>query len=159
MVLYLQLHYNTEKAFCLLRVCYKSRFACKTTFAFCLLRALYIVRAYDICGRDIHDWLNTSAARLIYALRRPLSGRVYIYVYIKEGFCKKVFLRFKILTYFKSKNGRYIFECLVLIIQILATLVYIACICEVARPFSMQINCMGLDNVFLILYNTLCSSK
>ena len=47
-VLYLQLHYNTEKAFCLLRVCYKSRFACKTTFVFCLLRALYIRRADDI---------------------------------------------------------------------------------------------------------------
>ena len=55
-VLYLQLHYNTEKAFCLLRVCYKSRFACKSIFMFFVLRVLQICwadnmrRANDICN-------------------------------------------------------------------------------------------------------------
>lgn len=43
-VLYLQLHYTTENVFCLLRVCYKTRFACVLIFTKLVSRVFRLVQ-------------------------------------------------------------------------------------------------------------------
>lgn len=99
-VLYLQLHYNTEKAFCLLRVCYKSRFACKTTFAFCLLRALGICWANDICRAiDMRPAIDICRAiGICNAISICKAITIYIakhyLLYIIEDICINVIYKF-----------------------------------------------------------------